>query len=75
MFLMLKVVMTPPKALLRGRNSPQGGNVKLQYMHKIEPRKIANQIIQVIEHVGREVTADLRSVQLENGEVLYVSFR
>lgn len=62
--------MHSPKALLRGRNHPQGGNIKLQYMHKLTPRKIANQIIQVIEHVGNEAITDLRSVVLENQEAM-----
>eukprot|EP00607_Mallomonas_marina_P007730 CAMPEP_0182416828 /NCGR_PEP_ID=MMETSP1167-20130531/1199_1 /TAXON_ID=2988 /ORGANISM="Mallomonas Sp, Strain CCMP3275" /LENGTH=462 /DNA_ID=CAMNT_0024589929 /DNA_START=198 /DNA_END=1586 /DNA_ORIENTATION=+ len=62
------VTMTPPKVFLKSRNIDPKRNVKVQYAAKIEPRKIANQILTVRENVCEEIMQDLQSLRNENNE-------
>lgn len=69
------VYTDPPKAMRKGLswqkgkgNSGLDGNFKVQYTHTIEPRKFANQIVQVIENIGKEVQTDLHCINNENVE-------
>lgn len=66
----IQVVMQPPKSFLRGRSSPEGANVMIQYDHNIEPRKIAHKILTVREDVINELINDLGCVLLENNEAV-----
>ncbi len=66
----INVITKPPKAILRGRNSPQGSNVFIQYTHKLEPRKIGHQILTVREDVSEEMISDLGCILLENKEAM-----
>ena len=66
----INVITKPPKAILRGRNSPQGSNVFIQYTHKLEPRKIGHQILTVREDVSEEMITDLGCILLENKEAI-----
>jgi len=66
------VVSDPPSNMRRGRSWSQAmdksSSFKIQYKHKIEPRKIANQIVQVTENVGKELVLDLHCIKNENKE-------
>jgi len=66
----IQVIMKPPKSFLRGRSSPEGSNVMVQYDHNIEPRKIAHKILTVREDVMNELINDLGCVLLENVEAM-----
>lgn len=66
----INVITKPPKAILRGRHSPQGSSVFVQYTHKLEPRKISHQILTVREDVSEEMISDLGCILLENKEAI-----
>lgn len=49
----IQVIMKPPKSFLRGRSSPEGSNVMVQYEHNIEPRKVITYLhIKSLEHIS-----------------------
>ena len=66
----IQVIMKPPKSFLRGKSSPEGSNVMVQYEHNIEPRKIAHKILTVREDVSNELITDLGCILLENVEAI-----
>lgn len=66
----VQVIMNPPKALMRGRRQGFDNNVRLEYLHDIEPRKIAHQILTVRESVCEELIQDLGCVRTENEEAM-----
>ena len=64
-----QVLIKAPKNLRRGKSAPQGNNVMFQYMHELEPRKIANRLITVRQDISEELLNDLGSVLYEHKEV------
>ena len=66
----VQVLMNPPKALMRGRRQGFDYNVRLEYLHDIEPRKIAHQILTVRESCVEELIQDLGCVRTENEEAM-----
>ena len=66
----LQVVMNPHKAILRGRSSTSDNRVRLEYMHELEPRKIAHQLLTVRESISEEMIQDLGCVKSENVEAM-----
>ena len=66
----IQVLMNPPKALMRGRRASMDNQVRLEYMHDIEPRKLAHQLLTIRESVTAEMIADLACVKTENVEAM-----
>lgn len=66
----IQVIMKTPKSFLRGKSSPEGNNVMVQYDHNIEPRKIAHKLLTVREDVSNELISDLGCILLENVEAM-----
>lgn len=66
----VQVLMNPPKALLRGRRAGSDNGVRLEYMHEVEPRKIAHQIITIRESLTTELIQDLNCIKSENIEAM-----
>jgi len=66
----LQVLMNPPKAILRGRSVKSDNRVRLEYMHELEPRKIAHQLLTVRESISEEMIQDLGCVKGENVEAM-----
>lgn len=44
--------------------------IRIEYMHDVEPRKIANQLLQVRESITKELQLDLPCIRLENIEAV-----
>ena len=77
----IAVRMAPPRQAISGnrtiadmlqrKKDPDNKSMRvmLQYMQKLEPRKIAHQILTVREGVGKEMYKDLLSIPNSNAEV------
>jgi len=59
------VTMVPPTALKKAHH---GKNIRVQYTVKIEPRKIAHQLVTIREQVCNELIEDLKAIRNENNE-------
>merc|ERR1711998_108894 len=77
----IAVRMAPPRQAISGnrtiadmlqrKKDPDNKSMRvmLQYMQKLEPRKIAHRILTVREGVGKEMCKDLLSIPNSNAEV------
>jgi hypothetical protein len=72
----IQVLMNPPMRSgefnikdLNGQQRDTSG-IRLEYMHGLEPRKIANQVLVVRESIAKEVLIDLTCIRLENIEAV-----
>jgi hypothetical protein len=72
----IQVLMNPPKRSgefnikdVNGQQRDTSG-IRLEYMHGLEPRKIANQVLVVRESIAKEVLIDLKCIRLENIEAV-----
>lgn len=67
----VSVYLSPPEGFL-GTKTANGAaknpHIKLQYMHHIEPRKIAHRILTIREDVSGELIADLKCIRSEHNE-------
>ena len=65
----LSVYMNPPKKLTKLNAAPDA-RIRLKYIHEIQPRKVAHQIITVREDISSEIIQDLGSIKIENKEAV-----
>lgn len=64
----VKVLMNPPKKFGRGLDPKRASLARVQYLHTIEPRKVAHQILMVRDDISNELLIDLNVVKLEHEE-------
>jgi len=65
----LSVYMNPPKKLGKLDSAPDA-RIRLKYIHGIQPRKVAHQIVTVREDISSEIIQDLGSIKVENKEAV-----
>jgi hypothetical protein len=65
----VSVYMNPPKKLGKLNAAPDA-RIRLKYIHEIQPRKVAHQIVTVREDVSSEIIQDLGSIKIENKEAV-----
>lgn len=65
----IKVIMNPPKRYVTNVPANRLKFARLQYLHTIEPRKVAHQIITVRDDISNEILSDLNCFKLENDEI------
>lgn len=82
----IQVLMNPPKLTKKftsrrkgdegASNEPElptgvtDAGIRIEYMHILEPRKIAHQLLQVRESITKEIYLDLPCIRLENIEAV-----
>lgn len=71
--LLLTVYMDPKRVSSREVTTPNEHNMKVKFLHEIEPRKLAHRIVSVRENVCQELLEDLSSVKLENDDAIRFS--
>lgn len=72
--LQIQVLMNPPKAILRGRSVNTDNRVRLEYTHSLEPRKMANQLLNVRNSITTEMIQDLGCIKTENVECVRYAY-
>lgn len=65
-----KVSGNDEEGLLPPGVTDKDSGIRIEYMHLLEPRKIANQLLQVRESITNEVLLDLPCIRLENIEAV-----
>jgi hypothetical protein len=75
----IQVLMNPPPPFPSSSSSMKvvhgpvrdvDTGMRIEYMHQVEPRKIANQLLVVRESISKEVLDDLQCIRLENIEAV-----
>lgn len=59
----IKVITSASKGMF-----PEGSSMRMKYMQKIEPRKIAYKLVQITETITKELLVDLGTVDNEHSE-------
>lgn len=65
----VNVYLNPPKKMGK-LNAAPNAKIRLKYVHEIQPRKVAHQLVTVREDVCLEMMQDLGSIKVENKEAL-----
>jgi hypothetical protein len=70
----IQVFMNAPQRAARPLDSEgkprDTSGIRIEYLHELEPRKIANQVLVVRESITKEILIDLSCIRLENIEAI-----